>query len=115
LQIFGAGMKEEVDVGVDQARHQRGVAEVDRLRFGGVGHGGADGNNLIPLHQDLPRRNNATGFDIEQARGMEKDRVPRRRSLGPGPTDKRQQNAEEELTMHDQVGLQNISRSGQSR
>jgi hypothetical protein len=88
LQIFGAGMKEEVDVGVDQARHQRGVAKVDGLRSGGVGHGGAGGNNLVPLHQDLSRRNNASGFDIEQARGMENDWVPRRLSLGSGPTDK---------------------------
>jgi hypothetical protein len=66
------------------------------------------------LHQDFPRRNNAAGFDIEQARGMENDWGPRWQSLRPGPTDNRQQNAAE-FTMHDEVGLQNISRSGQSR
>jgi hypothetical protein len=53
--------------------------------------GGAGGNNLVPLHQNFPRSNNAAGLDIEQTGGMENDRVRRRQSLGPGTSDKPRQ------------------------
>jgi hypothetical protein len=78
-------MKEEVHMGVDQSRHQGGVAKVDRLRSSGMGDGRSGGNHLAPLHQDLTRRNNAAGFNIEQARGMEYDRAGG--SLCPGRWD----------------------------
>ena len=38
LQILRAGMQEEMDVRVDQAGHQRRVAEVDHFRAGGMRH-----------------------------------------------------------------------------
>ena len=38
LQIFRAGMQEQMDMRVDQSRHQRAIAEVDDLRAGGMFH-----------------------------------------------------------------------------
>ena len=53
LQIFGAGMQEEMDVRVDQAGHQRGVAEVDDLRALRMLNRFADGANAFALDQDF--------------------------------------------------------------
>ena len=75
LQIFGSGMKEEMDMGVDQAGHQGRVAQVDGLGSGRVGNGGAGGNDLLSFDQHLSGDKHAAALDIEQARGMENDRV----------------------------------------
>ena len=71
-------------VGVDQAGHQRRIAQVDGLRPGGVGDGRAGGNNLLSFDQHFSRRNNTPAFDIEQARGVENDWVRSGRSLCQG-------------------------------
>ena len=42
LKIFGAGVKKEMDVGVDQAGEKGGVAEIDDFGAGGVGDFCAD-------------------------------------------------------------------------
>ena len=56
LQIFGAGMQEQMDVGVDQAGQQRGVAEIDELaRSAGCATDSADGGDAIALDQILRR------------------------------------------------------------
>ncbi len=55
LQVFRSRMKEEMDVGVDQAGHQRGVAEIDGLRAGGMGDGGAGGDDLLAFVPGLHR------------------------------------------------------------
>ena len=73
LQVFGAGMQEQMHVGVDQAGQQRGVAEIDDLRAGGMRDGRADGGDAIALDQDFAGRRDVAGFDVEQARGMQDD------------------------------------------
>ncbi len=77
LQILGAGMQEQMDVRVDQAGEQRGVAEIDDLRAGGMVDGGADGGDAVALDQDLAGRDDCSGFDIEQTRGVQDARVRR--------------------------------------
>ena len=62
-------------VGVNQARHQGGVAQIDGLGPGGMGDGGAGGNDLLSFNQDLAGDKHAAALYIEQARGMENDRV----------------------------------------
>ncbi len=62
-------------VGVDQAGHQGGVAQIDGLGSGGMGDGGAGGNDLLSFDQDLSGDKHAAALDIEQARGMENDGV----------------------------------------
>ena len=73
LQIFRAGMQEEVDVRVDQAGEKCGVAEIDE--FGGVRviHLGADFYDESALDEDFPGSNGAASFYVEQARGVEDD------------------------------------------
>ena len=122
LKIFRSGMEEEMHVGVDQAGHQRRVAQIDGLRSGGMGDGRAGGNDLLSFDQDLPGGKHAAAFDIEQARGMENDGVRWRRSLCQGArragrkaeqeTDKAAAAKRLVWTMDGQDGLQNISRSG---
>ena len=75
LQIFSSGMEEEMDVGIDQAGHQGGVAQIDGLGSSGMVDGGAGGDDLLPFDQHLSGGKHAAGFDVEQARGMENDRV----------------------------------------
>jgi hypothetical protein len=81
LQIFRAGMEEEMDVGVDEAGEQRGVAEVDDLGVLRVVDRCADGSNAIALHEDFARLEQRAGIDLEQARGVQDDG---RRGLGGG-------------------------------
>ena len=113
LKIFGSGVEEEMDVGVDQPRHQRGIAKIDGLRSCRVGYGGAGGDNLLSFDQDFSGGKNAAGFDVEQARGMENDGVRRSRSLCQGK--RRKQEAGKDYsanvvvsTLHGGDGLQDI-------
>ena len=71
-------------VGVDQARHQGGVAEVDGLRSGGMSNGGAGSNDLPAFDQDLAGGKNTARFYIEKTRGMKNDGVRCGRSLRRG-------------------------------
>jgi hypothetical protein len=49
-----------------------------------MGDGRTGGNDLVSFNQDLSGRNDATTFDIEQARGMEDNGVGRRGDLCQG-------------------------------
>jgi len=62
-----------MDVGVDEAGHQGRVAQIDGLGSGGMGYGGAGGNDLLSFDQDLSGGKHAASLDIEQAGGMEND------------------------------------------
>ena len=59
LQIFGAGMQEQVHVGVDQAGQQSGVAEIDDLRAGRMRDRRADGGDAVALDQNFAGRGDA--------------------------------------------------------
>ncbi len=67
LQVLGAGMEKQVDVGVDQARQQGAVAEVDGLGASGMAHGCAHLGDSFAFDQDLAGREDFPGFDLEQA------------------------------------------------
>ena len=73
LQILGAGMQEKMHMRIDQARQQRGVAEIDDLRAGGMCHRGTDGADAVALNQNLAGCGDVAGLDVEQARGVEND------------------------------------------
>ena len=84
LKIFRAGVEKEMNVGVDQARHQGRVAEIDGLRTGGMGYGGAGSHDLSAFDQDLTGGENTARFYIEKTRGVENDGLRCGRSLRRG-------------------------------
>jgi len=53
LQVFSSGVQEKVCVGVDQPRHQRGVAEIDNLRIRRMLHLLASLTNAIADDEDF--------------------------------------------------------------
>src|ERR1700678_3581295 len=77
-------MEEEMHVGVDQAGHQRRIAQIDGLRPGGVVDGGAGRNNLLSFNEHFSGRNNTPAFDVEQAGGVENDWMRSSRGLCQG-------------------------------
>ena len=79
LQIFRAGMEEEVDVRVDEAGEQGGVAEVDDFRACGRDFG-ADFFDASPWMRISPG-GDAAGLDVEQAGGVQDDRMHGGRGL----------------------------------
>jgi len=73
LQIFSAGMKEEMDVGVDEAGEQRCVAEVDEACVLRVIDGGADGADAVALDENFAGAEEDAGVNLKQAGGVEND------------------------------------------
>jgi hypothetical protein len=73
LKIFSAWMEEEMDVSVNEAREERGVAEVDDAGVGGVVNGSADGADFVPLDEDLAGLEEGAGVDLKQVRSVEDD------------------------------------------
>jgi hypothetical protein len=73
LQIFGAGMQEKMDVRVNQAGEQSGVAEVDEFGAVRMRHFVAGFDDEIVLDQNFAGSGDAAGFYVEQARGVEDD------------------------------------------
>jgi hypothetical protein len=67
---------------VDEAGDQGGVAEVDDLRALRMVNRGADGANAVALNQDFARLEDLAGIDLKQAGGVEDD--GRGRLLGGG-------------------------------
>src|ERR1700722_3273000 len=82
LQIFRAGMQEKVDVRVDEAGQQSGVAEIDELRFVRVRHMRADFHDEFALNQNFAGRDGATGFDVEQVCSVKDNGTRRGSGLG---------------------------------
>ncbi len=91
LQIFRAGMQEQMDMRVDQAGEQRAVAKIDDLRARGMGDGRAHFDDAFAAHQHFAGRDNAAGFDIDQARGVKYDGA---RGLGAGRAAEREEGNE---------------------
>ena len=79
LQIFGAGMQEKVDVRVDEAGEESGVAEVDEFGLVWAGHMRADFHDEAALHQNFAGGRDASSFYVEQARGVQHDCLRLRR------------------------------------
>ncbi len=53
LQVLSSGMQKEMDVSVDQAGHQRGVAEVDFLCVRGMRYRWTGFHDTVPSNEDF--------------------------------------------------------------
>ena len=75
LQILGAGMEKKMDVSVDEARHQRRVAEVDFFRALGMVHSCPGLDDALAANEDLPGCKNASALDVKQPCRMQQNRA----------------------------------------
>ena len=75
LQIFGAGVKEEVNVSIDQPGKKGSVAEVDDFGAGRARDFGGNFDNGVARNQDFAGSHDVAGFNVKQARGMKDDLV----------------------------------------
>lgn len=71
-----SGMEEEVCMGIDETRHEGGLAEVEDLGVGRVGDMGPGLDDAFTLDEDLARRNQAGIADVEKVGGVENDGGP---------------------------------------
>jgi hypothetical protein len=71
LQVFSAGVEEEMDVGVDQAGHKGGVAKVEDDGAAGVFDLRADLADTVADDQDFAGRDHLAGGYVENAGGVE--------------------------------------------
>ncbi len=62
-----------MDVGVDEAGEQGGVAQVDDFGALGMVDRGADGADVVAFDQDFAGLEEGAGIDLEKARGVEND------------------------------------------
>jgi hypothetical protein len=60
-----------MNVRIDHSRHQSAVPEVDYLRSGGMRHRSSGFADALSFHQNLSGLNDASGFDVEKARGVQ--------------------------------------------
>jgi hypothetical protein len=74
-------MEEEVDVCVNQAGEESGVAEINDFGVGWVWDFRADFSYGVAFDEDFAGGGDATGFYVEQARGVEDDGVSGWRGL----------------------------------
>jgi hypothetical protein len=72
-------MQEEVNVRVDEAGEQSGVAQIDDLGSRRTLNGRADFGDVVSLDTDLAGSESPAGIDFDQPGGVEHDRT---RSLG---------------------------------
>ncbi len=71
LQVLFAGMQKQMHVDVDQAGHQRLVAQIDRFRAGRMRHRRAGFRDAFTFDQYFAGGEKFSTFDIEQARGVQ--------------------------------------------
>jgi len=71
LEIFGSGMEEEMDVGVDESGHEGAVAEIDDGGSGGMGDAGAGLGNAVSADENFAGSDEGAVVDIEQMGGVE--------------------------------------------
>ena len=74
LQILCAGMEEEVYVGINQARHQGGWAEIDDLSASRMFDAGSDCANAIAFDKNLGGLQQIACIHLEKACGVQHDR-----------------------------------------
>jgi hypothetical protein len=73
LQVFGAGVQKEMDVRVDEAGEQSGVAEIEDPSALRMLNRDADSADAVALDQDFARLKESASVHLEQARGVEDD------------------------------------------
>ena len=93
-RIFSARMKEEMDVGVDEAGEKRRVAEIDGFGANGMRDRLADGRDAVAFDENFAGSDDFSEFDVEQARGVEDDRVRGLRLGAPGCDEKKRDERE---------------------
>ena len=81
LQVFRAGMQEEVHMGVDHARHQRYIAQIDDLCVLWMVDRLPRGFDAVALDQHLARLDHRAGAHVEETSGVKNNRRGRRRLL----------------------------------
>ncbi len=75
LQVLRAGMKEQVNVRVNQPGHKRDVTQVDDLGARRPADFRPGLGDALALHEHLARRDDLAALDVEHARGVQDDRV----------------------------------------
>ncbi len=75
LEVLGAGMQKKVDMCVDQTGQQRAGAQVDGFGACRMRDRGARFYDSIAADQHFAGSNDTSGFDVDQARGVEHDWV----------------------------------------
>ena len=73
LEVLGAGMEEQMHMGVDQAGKQRCVAEVDDPGALRMVDRAADGADAVALDENFAGLEEGSGVHLEQARGVKDD------------------------------------------
>ncbi len=73
LQIFGTGVKEKMNVNVNEAGEKRGVAEVEKFGALRMLYGGADFDDALVLDENFAGSEELAGFDVEEARRVKDD------------------------------------------
>ena len=73
-----------MDVSVDQAGQERGVAQIDDFGSLLMLYRGADFDDAFVLNKHFAGRDDFAAFDVEEARGMEDDGMLRSGSGGLG-------------------------------
>jgi len=68
-------MKEQMDVGIDQAGHERPVPEIDDLDVGWTLDRRSHFDNVVALNKNFSRLDDLAGFNVEQPGSMKKDRM----------------------------------------
>ena len=71
----GAGVKEEVDVRVDEAGEEGAIAEVDDFGVGRAFEVRAYVGDAVVLDEDFARGEISTGVDLQEAGGVQEDGV----------------------------------------
>ena len=75
LQVFGTGVEKQMHVGIDQARQQSGIAEIDDFGAGRMRDRRADGSDALAVDKNFSRGHDAAGIDLEQVRCVQDDGV----------------------------------------
>ena len=78
MKVFRPRMQEQMDVRIDEAGHERGVAQLDSLRARGMRDARPGRHYAVSLNQNLPGRIDPARADIENARRPQNDRALRR-------------------------------------
>ena len=65
MQIFSAGVKKKMDMRVDEAGEQGGIAEVNDAGSLRMLDGCADGEDALALDENLARLEEGSGIDLK--------------------------------------------------
>ena len=73
MQVFRPGMQEEVNVRVNQPRHERTIAQIDNLGARLMFHLRTNFDDAITFDQNFAWLQESAVFNVEQPRRMQHD------------------------------------------